>query len=433
MIDTSWTKVDHDPDYMTHHVGTYFVGSDATTKECLADSSVVQGAGAVVSYNGVSLANVNGCNISSNHDNSVANLKYRDYNLTFLPYKINLTNLTPSYGNDLITTFPLIEPKARTYMSTLNSDSNISFNLIGQIQATSFTGEVLSNFSAGCYAKDINVSLDVTLPSDGDEDVFGHRIEVTDISGNTLYTSDDTSRTFTIGDNNFSADLNGSLNLNAKYSYDRNLSDTLNPKEITLNHLAVRCSTTSECQMNADFLSNYENNDSKSMGYPLIFMYGRTHAPRHRFSGDSGTASIYYEVYCEGDDCNKSLLPNTTSSNFTDDPRWFVNTLHSSTSGTAGTVSQKDSTKVSVFTQPTGNHQDSAELLYDASRGYPYKTTMHNSASNWLIYNKYNSSATTNEFEVEFEGSASEWSGSSETDTTTNQDAATRTNRRSMW
>jgi len=164
-------------------------------------------------------------------------------------------------------------------------------------------------------------------------------------------------------------------------------------------------------------------------------VYGRTHAPRHRFSANANQrAFIYYEVYCDSSG-DKSLLPNGANSNSTDDPRWFVNTAHTSANGNAGVVTQKTTatTRVTQVTAPTGNHQDSVVITYDGVRGNPYKATMENNASAWLIYNKFDNTDNDNEFEVEFEGVGGNWSGKHETNTTSVNDGTDRTNRRSMW
>ena len=58
---------------------------------------------------------------------------------------------------------------------------------------------------------------------------------------------------------------------------------------------------------------------------------------------------------------------------------------------------------------------------------------MENNASNWLIYNKYNPNATTNEFQVEFIKPGGDWAGVHETNSTTNKNASDNTNRRLMW
>ena len=77
--------------------------------------------------------------------------------------------------------------------------------------------------------------------------------------------------------------------------------------------------------------------------------------------------------------------------------------------------------------------QSFTNLVYTGGRGYPYKATMENNASNWLIYSKYNSAATKNQFEVEFDTGAATWAGVRETNTTTTSNVTSKTNRRSMW
>ncbi len=163
------------------------------------------------------------------------------------------------------------------------------------------------------------------------------------------------------------------------------------------------------------------------------FVYGRTHAPRQRFVGNSDAALIYYETFCDGAGCDKLLLPNSISSTSTDDPRWFVNTNHFPAAGVVGTVNQKNNAEVTAGT-PVGAATANVVLTYDATRGYPFKTTMENNASTWLRYDKYKADpVATNEFEVEFTDGNTSWAGQHETDTTTNTNSSDKTNRRIMW
>jgi len=163
----------------------------------------------------------------------------------------------------------------------------------------------------------------------------------------------------------------------------------------------------------------------------LNFIYGRTNTPRKIFKGKEGTSLMYFEAYCVG--CNKSLLPNGTDSNSTNDPRWFVNTLHNTaTDGIVGTITQKNAAKVTnTAIVPTTPSQ--ATLNYNETSGYPYKATMENNASNWLIYNKHDINDTNNEFEVEFLKNSAGWGGVDDSNSTTNSNSSTKTNRRIMW
>jgi hypothetical protein len=58
---------------------------------------------------------------------------------------------------------------------------------------------------------------------------------------------------------------------------------------------------------------------------------------------------------------------------------------------------------------------------------------MEMNSSSWLIYNKYDATKTTNDFEVEFSASDAAWAGQHETNTTTTNSASQNTNRRLMW
>jgi hypothetical protein len=164
------------------------------------------------------------------------------------------------------------------------------------------------------------------------------------------------------------------------------------------------------------------------------FLYGRTHATRQRIVGSEGNVSLYYEVYCFGPGCDKSLLPNSDA-NTTDDPRWYINTQHTSSFGSVGSINQKG---YAVNTGPvtsqaaTNTNPAKAKLTYH-NDSYPYKTTMENNASNWLIYAPYDAGATKNEFDVEFINPSSQWAGQHETNTSTKRNAANKTNRRTMW
>ncbi|OHE11208.1 MAG: hypothetical protein A3J96_09300 [Sulfurimonas sp. RIFOXYC2_FULL_36_7] len=117
--------------------------------------------------------------------------------------------------------------------------------------------------------------------------------------------------------------------------------------------------------------------------------------------------------------------------------RWFINENHNILNdGNVSIVVQKGGTnsasdKVDANDNPTGN-PSATELSYDASRGYPYKTTMENNASGWLIQNEYDANATTNEFQIEFDN-IGDWTGEHNTSTTTNTPVGATTNRRIMW
>lgn len=445
MTDTSWTQVDSDSTYMAHHTGTYFTN----TLDCTLNSSATQS---------VNVNALNGCNISSNHTNNEASLAYNDYDVTLHPYYFNLTGITPTVGLN----HTAVDANSYIYMADMNvsQDENMSYHLNGNIRALGENNSTLSNFVDGCFAKplDINISKSDTTLNDsfGNPVVYQLRFHDINSTNDIIVALDiDANDTTPLLDfrvqttqSYFQKDLNGVMDTYLNLNYNREVNTSVNPNTISFIEYKVNCTTAANCTFNADLINNQETNGTKDLNSSIALKhyYGRTNAPRQSYVAPIGTAGnaandlIYYEVYCDG--CTKSLLQTELQSSgalnsvSNDDPRWFVNTNHTSDFGVAEeetTINQKGAANVSGTGQ-TGNHQDSTNLVYNASRGYPYKATMENNASGWLIYNKYDATDTTNEFQVEFLGGTGAWAGEKEDNTnTTTTTGSTKTNRRSTW
>jgi len=452
ITDTAWTTIDSIQ--QSHHTGSYFKpGSD-----CIQNSTFV---GTSSSYD-----NFTGCNISTTHTSSTdTNLVYVDLNLSIHPYKFSLDAIKPTLGTE-DSNLSITATPAFIYMANMSrnnyQDQNMSFHLNGIIKAVGYNDNTLSNFVDKCYAKplDLNVTKsDTTLVDNINGNAIVYQLNFNNLDENSaiiLLDTQDINETdptapsigLTTPAGYFTKALNGSMNTILNLNYDRNISIVANPKSITFDKYKVSCTVVADCTFNADY-----KNDKKSKGNltidgngglngTVIHYYGRTNAPRQRFVTPVGTTAlnpaidfIYYEVYCSGVGCDKTLLQNGPTSMSTDDPRWFVNTNHKKGFGIAGNIFQKGfgaGARVSG-TVTTGNHPDSTNLVYNASRGYPYKATMENNASTWLIYNRFDSNDKRNEFEVEFSNGASSWAGQHDTNTTTNRHGVSKTNRRSMW
>ena len=323
-----------------------------------------------------------------------------DVNATFIPDHFTLSGVHLN-NNTQANTF--------TYLS---DDLNMSAHLDVTVTAKNLDDATTQNFKSASWENPVDVNISVTSAATTPT-IIKDEIDATQMLG------------FSSGQITIPWDEpNATKKL--MFNFVRDVNDSKNPFVILGS------------EVNLTAKSTYTNAGSTTITGSSVadlnatFIYGRSHAPRHRFSTDTNTTLLYYESYCNG--CDKTLLPNGINSNITDDPRWFINTLHTNTSGNAGTVTQKNSLNiVTVNTQPVGNHPDSVGLTYNTTKGYPYKTTMENNASNWLIYNKYTPTATKNEFEVEFEGANSSWSGKHETNTTTIRSGSEKTNRRTMW
>ena len=446
ILDTTWTEADSDTAQLGHHTGTYFqAGTDCAT------GSNVQ----ITTSN-----SLNGCDISSNHTNNDTNLTYNDFNVTFHPYKFDVSTITPTVGLNHTD----VNSSSYIYMADMsfnnNQDQNMSYHLNGFILPQGYNESNLSNFVDGCFAKalDINVSIngDTALTDTlGNQIVYQSKFhdinsttdsEITALTLDANYTTPVSFIQISTGQNYFKKDFDGSMETRLNLNYHRDLNVSVNPKEISFMNYDVDCNdSANNCTFKADMIQNKTTQGTKDLNSSIAIKhyYGRTHAPRNRFVGPTGNAFIYYEVFCNGVGCDKTLLQNGHNSRVTDDPRWFRNEAHVVAShGSAGAADGSDITQKNAANVTTGTldnnttlGQTTAPLTYNENRGYPYKATMENNASGFLIYNKYDTTNTsrTNEFEVEFVNTDGNWAGKADSSATTREIGSKKTNRRSMW
>lgn len=227
-----------------------------------------------------------------------------------------------------------------------------------------------------------------------------------------------------------------------RFNFLRDVNQTSNPFNVNSSEVTISITSDYTDPDDGD-TETIDNNGISAIEGNVTMLYGRTHASRQRYEDSSGTANIYYESYCfgttNGNTCNKTLLPNGIDSNRTDDIRWYINSEHNINSdGNVSIVLEKDGTNINAndIVDATDNPTTNPSIInisYDETLGYPYKTTMENNASRWLIYNRDNPTATRNYFSVEFEEAVDEWCGESNTSSTTTTTGAARSNRRSMW
>ena len=454
--DTSWTLVDYDPNFMTHHTGSYFLPSSVA--DCKTNSDLVLNTNATMSPNTSNNddAILNGCNITSNHHNSELDIQYNDFNVTFHPYKFNLAIL-PSVDINRNTALT-INSTSYIYYADISqvSDENMSYHLDGIIAAQGESGSTLSNFVSQCYAVPLNLEIS-TLNSRDLNDTNGNHVNYLarfhDLNTSAVVQSAlDINATDTTPNNpfvlsttaaHFLPNLQGNMSTQLNLNYQRTKSVAINPTEIKFISYKTVCSNLSDCTFDAN-LTSMNTEGIQDLNTTIRHYYGRTHNPRQSFAKTNASVSytdatdlIYYEVYCDGTGCDKSLLQNGTTSQFSDDPRWLINTNHTAAFGLPGHANQKGYSVGSGYVKETasasGNHPDSFTLRYDGTRGYPYKTTMENDASGWLIYNKYNPAATKNSWDIEFTNASGNWAGVRETNSTTKRNATDLTNRRTLW
>lgn len=419
MLDTQWTAVDQG--FPLHHTANeYWITS---IPDCLNNSDVFD-----VTVDTSTRAV--GCNISSEHtvDRSATGLSPLSYNhldINFHPYSFSM-NITPSHGVDLNTVF---SADTYIYMADISQDQNMSFHLDGNITALGYDGSQVRNFVDGCYAKDINL----TINTSGASSTLAHQYRFNNGVKSDLNTANNI---IDLNTTNFTLANQGSTGTSIQINFDRNKTSVMNPEKVLFSTYTSNCADAAECTMDVN-LTTATTNGTFNVDRNITHYYGKAHASRQRYEvpTDAPNANIYYQIYCfgtiNGNTCVPSLLPSLQR---TDDIRWYVNSSHNIINdGNVSTVLQKAGSNTVTASNLINNTTTTVDLSYDATKGYPYKTTMEITPSNWLIYNKDDSSALVNEFSVEFEKASIGWSGVHETNTTTVDTATVKTNRRSMW
>jgi len=298
-----------------------------------------------------------------------------------------------------------------TYIS---DDLTHSATLNINIKAKKEDGTLTKNYTSSCYAKPINITIDyknLTLASLNNIKSY---IDILD-KNNSIAIND----TFLLSDLNPILFNEANTSFDIAINFDRNKTKTQNPFKLLLNFVTAT---------DTDGTTSTQTKEQNA-----TFVYGRTFCSRQTFEGANGSSNIYFEVYCKGDSCNKTILKNTTSPNLKNinDTRWFINEEHNiTTDGNIGVVTQKYGDGISVVV----NHANPSILnfTYDEKYDYPYKTTMQNKASKWLIYNKNSEDEDKNYFEIEFI-KIGQWTGKYENKTTTRKINTPKINKRTIW
>jgi len=416
--DDTWGIVDRKP--IEHHDGNFTDDDD-----CILDDDVV-------AKDDESADNkpLNGCVIKSKHHNQNLDVNYKEITVISKPYTFKIEPTETIGLND-----DTIDSDSYIYMANMitnnYADENMSYHIDAKIIASGYDNTALSNFVDACYSEDVNLSI---KSSDRSLSVpFKYTFINKDANKHTdgNLSNDDN---MTLSSDNFVKELNGTMISRVNLNYDRSVDKSLNPQKIDFTQIVLQINGDTY----ADLKNDYSVEVKKDIDDSIKYLYGRAHISRNKYNEDNDrVAYIYYETYCQGSSCDKTLLPDGTTSRYSDDPRWFINTKHTSDYGTAGDTNQKGYVvgdgPIVQHTAPLGNHQDKLSMDYDGSRSYPYITTMEHNASNWLIYNKYKSDATKNEFQVEFTKKNNAWAGKNITNTTTKSTANTKIIRKMQW
>jgi len=456
ITDTSWTTVDNNQIAMGHHLGTNTIYSNSgdpmfalepdgsISVDCIPNSSTTQNEDSIT---------LNGCNISSAHSSSPG-VTTTDIFTTFHPYQFTVTNtITLGMGH----VAPPTSFKPFLYMSDLNQDENMSIHLNTTVSAVGKANSTpLSNYVNQCYAQALNLNIKKTATTNT-AIVYKYIIHNKDSNGSTI-AAQDISQTINAGNLTqnptfstspafFQKDMNGTITLLSNLNYNREVNQTANPEDINYTMVSVDDNAT---QFYADLTTKIAEGNV-TFNQKVLHYYGRTNAPKITIECNSSPCTtgndasstsitsefIYYEIFCQGTNCNTDILPNGFTQ--TNDIRWFTNNNHDKnglalgTDGDIGTITEViNSGNVVEVSRAIDTANYKTDVVFRYNGPFPYDARMQMQSSTWLIYNESDANTTQNEFTIEFI-STGNWNGKFEEDSTTETNAAPVTNTRIMW
>lgn len=359
MSDSNWTTVDQLVHTVTSDNG-FSSGPDCI----LGSNSTTDTAG-----------NLQGCTISSSH--TQGSLIYKDQKIQLHPYKINLSGL-----NYVLPTSAASGGRFVYDANLSNSaETNMSVQATGQIQALGADNGVLSNFVSGCYAQDVNLSIDhnatttLALP-------FIYRAFASTIKG--VQSSDSGVKkatnarviNTTIGKSNFAKVDKGAVVSTVKLNFDRSPKAPLDPQIVRYHDINGSCPT---CNYSADGVTKSATG-TIARDLNVTHVYGRIGTQDVRASQNKSFAvPAYYEVYHAPTLLGQSLTVDRWDNN------WYMNKLHA--------AENKDGNMSVSFvltggTLPTGSTYDAQGTKIYTFQGYANTGAYigHIKTSPWLWY-----------------------------------------------
>jgi hypothetical protein len=384
ILDDKWTKVDQKE------------SSGKSFDECIVDSS----------------------SDTPNKDGKVGCNIYQTKDFKFIPDRFE-NRLKLNYFND-------------AEFAYIGGGEDFSPRLFLTTKAILANDEVATNYTKGCYAKDIDfkISLDaapqdwVNTGTAKEKILFFDDNATTDISNqnNGWVTASSKEDMF----------INGIANdLLIKFNFEKNNETPQNPFVVKVGDFKVDDVEDEDNVSGNNFTEDAGNED-------INFYYGRVHSPDYRGTSPI-TAKVGYEVYCKNCDKTTHSISNKQSPTT---PFWFINTKHDKLEhGKVKSVASQSS-KTTSNPAVSININNGIEDLTLTTNTVPSKDKIILEPDSWLIYNTFNPNTNFTDFLVEFttggewagEGSVNkENEGEKEGEHVGKNDNNNRTNRRISW
>ena len=377
----------------------------------------------------------NDCNQTINNDDNNQSDRFvscyvqGNAKILFVPFEINITTETENMGNGF------------TYMA--NEREEMHATIDANITSYNADGNVTRAFDAACYANDVNATIEANITSSEPmDDLRIHWSRENNTTGLLYGTGVLGIQNFTdlVDDSNFTA----GIAKHVRYWVDINRS-------INIEHSPVNFDTKESKASVKDYLgvpaADFENNTTLNADGPIRFWYARLHTPDYRSETKTIDTPIYIEVYCNSKttSCLEYGIVNLPESS--DDVNWWVNRLHTDTSGDLGILIDINATQNGIL-DPQIDINGSGNAINDLNASFTngrytttvtyngstklYKTKINTNPTAWLRYNRFFLDGRTG-YNVEFNLPADDWSGIGTTGETVETNGSAKSNRRLEW
>ena len=286
-----------------------------------------------------------------------------------------------------------------TYYSS--DTTNMSSILKIDIKAVDIHGNLVTNFTNSCYAKDLNATIFYDINTSSTQTMLVRGSDTLD--KDILHSSIDQNFTYHVDKSQFtSADINESIKINFKRAID----SALEPTFMKITDINITDGSISK-----------NNPDDQN----ATFYYARAHAPDYITVGKDFDATIFYEVYCKN--CDKDLFILAKGDESKDYINWYI--LPSSIYNSLDS-SYTNAKPLSII-QSSSN--DNMKLLAPT---LPYQVQISYDPKSWLIFNRF-SSTNTHKFVVKFNPTKRQWVGKGDVGLAVDTNISTQTNHKLNW
>ncbi len=402
-----------------------------------------------------SLISFKGCKISSQYEP-----KYYDLGLVSHPYMFGLDGLNVTPNPDTVADFIYIN-NLRDTKHLIPTKDVMAMNIYGNIYAMGKNGGLLTNYTKGCSAKNINITLWYDLikdtssaPAAADEAVTNsNKIDYslyvpgidTDVN---VYQAVGAAINIDYNKNYFD-DSNGSVlgaaKFNGYFNFEREFNNPVNPFKLKFGKMRVKADND---RSNANLSGSYIPKTEEDLNKTVNVYYARVESQNDFYDDiyeNRVNTPVMISIYCDKslDFCNYFGI-DTNTSNATDEYNWWLSKAHNAALGDGKVLLEADDANKASVTpgEITDFVNGIAQNVYvnaldDEHKPYtvrivPTEEMIRNYP--WLLYNNgVNNIAPAYIYKVRFVQNASAWSGKGKTGHTIDVNTSGRKTKKADW